>query len=203
MLRVEEAVELGHVGLAENDRARGLQLRDQRGVGARHRLLQRDRAARGGQAGASIVSSSSTGMPCSGPRAPLVARSRSSVAASATARVFSERTACSAGPSALVSAIRVRYALASVSDVSVPAVRRSCSDFSRLRLERERQDRLRRPPASAPTRSPGCRRRASANGGAGSVFAQRYMLGFSADAGWRFFVPCSITYATPSRSRSL
>ena len=77
-----------------------------------------------------MTSSSSTGMPCSGPRAPDVARSRSSVFASSTARVFNARTACSAGPSALVSAIRARYALVSVSALSVPAVMRSCSDLT-------------------------------------------------------------------------
>ena len=80
---------------------------------------------------ASIVSSSSTGMPCSGPRAPLVARSRSSVAASDTARVFSERTACSAGPFGVGQRDPRQVAPSiSVSDESVPAVSRSCSDFT-------------------------------------------------------------------------
>ena len=44
--------------------------------------------------------------------------------------MFSDRTAWIAGPSALVSAIRARYAFVSVSDVSVPAVMRACSDFA-------------------------------------------------------------------------
>ena len=48
----------------------------------------------------SIVSSSRTGMPCSGPRTPLVARSASSVAASSIAFVSIARTAWIAGPSA-------------------------------------------------------------------------------------------------------
>ena len=76
---------------------------------------------------ASIVSSSRTGRPCSGPRTVPAARSASSAFASATAPLFSERTACRAGPSALVIAIRVRYAFVSVSLVSVPEARRSRS----------------------------------------------------------------------------
>ncbi len=40
-------------------------------------------------------------------------------------------------------------------------------------------------------------------GGSGTVLAQRYMLGFNSEAGWRSLVPCSITYATPIRLRSL
>ena len=70
------------------------------------------------------------GMPCSGPRTPLEARSASSALASLSALVLISRTDCSAGPSALVSAIRARYALVSVSALSVPAVMRSCSDFA-------------------------------------------------------------------------
>ncbi|CAB4962492.1 unannotated protein [freshwater metagenome] len=42
----------------------------------------------------------------------------------------------------------------------------------------------------------------SACGGAGTVSAQRYMLGLTSLAGLRSFVPCSIAYATPRRSRS-
>ena len=64
---------------------------------------------------ASIVSSSRTGRPCSGPRTVPAARSASSAFASATAPLFSERTAWRAGPSALVIAMRVRYAFVSVS----------------------------------------------------------------------------------------
>ena len=56
----------------------------------------------------STTSSTSTGKPCNGPRTEPPARSASSTLASATAFAFSERTACSAGPSALVSAIRAR-----------------------------------------------------------------------------------------------
>ena len=52
-------------------------------------------------------------------------------------------------------------------------------------------------------RSPGCSRRARRTAAPGPSSAQRYMLGFSSETGLRSFVPCSITYATPIRSRSV
>ncbi len=78
----------------------------------------------------SIESSSSTGMPCSGPRAPLVARSRSSACASSTALVFSARTRLQRGTLGVGQRDPRQVRRVSVSELSVPAVSRSCSDFA-------------------------------------------------------------------------
>ena len=144
---------------------------DQRGVGARHRLLQRDRAAGGRQArDVDRRRRAAPGCRAAG-RARRWSRARGRAAcASSTACVLSARTACSAGPSALVSAIRARYAFVSVSALSVPAVMPVLQRLRRLRLQRERQRRRGAADrASSSTRSPGCTSRARRTRGAGTV----------------------------------
>ena len=161
-VRVEQAAELGDVRLAEHDRARRLELGHERGVGAGLCFCSAIEPPVVGSPCASIVSSSRTGMPCSGPRTPPAARSASSALASST-RVRVERRGRPASPGPRRwSARSASGTPSSASRASAsPAVRRSRSAERRLGLQRERQDRLRAAgERSASTCSPGCRRRA-------------------------------------------
>ena len=96
-----------------------------------------------------------------------------------------------AGPSALVRAIRARYARTSCCAVSVPAVMRAC----RLPADSVSSENGSVGALAAKVRSAswsGLQSPRSAYGGAGTVSAQRYMLGLTWDAGCRCLVPCSI-----------
>ena len=206
-VRVEQAAELGHVRLAEDDRARRLELRHERGVGGRHRLLQRDRAARRRQPGRRRSSRrAAPGCRAAGRARRSSPRSRvERLRLGRPRRVFSDAHGLDRRALGVRQRdprqVRLRQRLGASAS---PRPCRVLQRLRRLRLQRERQDRRRAADQRhRRRRSPGCSAPRAANGGAGIVFAQRYMLGFSARRGWRSFVPCSITYATPIRSRSL
>jgi hypothetical protein len=74
----------------------------------------------------SMLSFSSTGMPCRGPRTWPALRSASSLRASASAWGLSAITALSFGPVRSSAAIRARSSFTSCSEVSVPAVMAAC-----------------------------------------------------------------------------
>ena len=93
---------LAHVGLGQQDRARGPEPLGDVRVPRRDRTLQRERPAVVViRSAVSMLSLSSTGMPCSGPRAPLAARSRSSASAMDRASGLVSMMDWSMGPGAV------------------------------------------------------------------------------------------------------
>ena len=87
-----------------------------------------------GRPATSKLSLTTTGMPCSGPRAPDAARSRSSASASSSARPLSAIIAFSAGPRSSYAAMRARYCVTIWRDVTRPSSIAACSSgmvFSR------------------------------------------------------------------------
>ncbi len=74
-----------------------------------------------GMSEVSTLSFRTTGMPCSGDRGPLAARSRSSSRARSRARSLSQSTVFSAGPRWSYASMRARYVSTSRSAVRVPA----------------------------------------------------------------------------------
>ena len=73
-----------------------------------------------------MLSLMSTGMPCSGPRGPVVFRSPSSRSAMASASGFVSITLCSEGPCRSIASIRARYLSTSDRAVSRPDSIRRC-----------------------------------------------------------------------------
>ena len=104
------------------------ELGDERRVVLRHRVLQGDRAARGRQPlDVDRRRRAAPGCRAAGRAGPSCLRSLSSAVASSIAFAVDRRgRPGSPGPRRCVSAMRARYALVSVSAVSVPAVMRAC-----------------------------------------------------------------------------
>ena len=80
-----------------------------------------------GRPATSKLSLTTTGMPCSGPRGPDAARSRSSASASSNARPLSEIIAFSAGPRSSYAAMRARYCATICREVTRPSSIAACS----------------------------------------------------------------------------
>ena len=141
-----------------------------------------------GRPRASIKSSSSTGMPCSGPRDAARARSASSACGLVDrARVERahglDRRALGVGQR---DPRQVRLRSASRPSACPPSSA-SCRLSPTPSPARTAASAPCRPAPSA-SRSPGCSRRARRTAAPGRVFAQRYMLGLTSEAGLRSFV---------------